>query len=379
MLHSHDTIFAEKQINVEKSNCTTNFKSFNVIVGNPIIDDEQLNDNETENNAEDTQMPIDQPAERPQLQAGSLGVSLCDDFLCDRPRSRIYINGEAESFSIWETRFTNYLYTLDKGIHDAITAEEEGDNFEEYNRRAYAELVQVLDERSLQLVLNDAANDGQAAFQILKNHYASIEKRRVLTLHEELTTIKMGSDEDITDYIIRTERAAMGLRTAGDTITENLLIAMTLKGPPESYKSFVVVHMQLDKYKTLTEFKAALNNYANIEALRSPTQSSAMTNKVKKQSKPFVSHSKQENIQCLSCGKMGHKSRDCRSKINLKCHFCQKSGHVESVCFEKRQSSVQVSTVTSDFTSDFSFTTSNTIQQIRAVIDYLWTVEQHLK
>eukprot|EP00794_Sanderia_malayensis_P017214 gene17214-18935_t len=188
------------------------------------------------------------------------------------PRSRIYFNGEAESFSIWKTRFTNYLYTLDKGIHDAIAGEEEGDDFEEYNRQAYAELVQVLDERSLQLVMNDAANDGQAAFQILKNHYASIEKPRVLTLYEELTTIKMGSDEDIADYTIRAERAATGLRTAGETMTDNLLIAMALKGLPESYQPFVVVHTQLDDYKTLTEFKAALNNYANIEALRSPTQ-----------------------------------------------------------------------------------------------------------
>eukprot|EP00794_Sanderia_malayensis_P011722 gene11722-biopygen9393 len=66
MLRSGDAIFAEKQFDVEKSNCTTSFEFFDATVGNPIIDDEELNDNETESNAEDTQMPIDQPDERPQ-------------------------------------------------------------------------------------------------------------------------------------------------------------------------------------------------------------------------------------------------------------------------------------------------------------------------
>ena len=88
------------------------------------------------------------------------------------PRTRIYFNGDPESFTVWETRFTNYLYTVDKGVYDAITGNEEGDDFAEKNRKAYAELVQVLDERSLQLIISDTANNGREAFKVLKNHYA---------------------------------------------------------------------------------------------------------------------------------------------------------------------------------------------------------------
>ena len=68
----------------------------------------------------------------------------------------------------------------------------------------------------------------------------------------------MSEQEDITDYIIRGERASTGLRAAGEQISDNLVIAMLLKGLPESFRPFVVVHTQLDKVKTLTEFKAQL-------------------------------------------------------------------------------------------------------------------------
>jgi hypothetical protein len=128
------------------------------------------------------------------------------------------------------------------------------------------QLSAILDERSLQMIMSDASNDGRKALQILRSHYASTEKPRVLTLYEQLTTLRMLADESITDYIIRAERAAVGLRTAGETITDNLIIAMMLKGLPEQFKPFVVVHTQLDKTKTVVEFKAALQLYANTEA-----------------------------------------------------------------------------------------------------------------
>ena len=56
------------------------------------------------------------------------------------PRTRLYFSGDPESFPIWEPRFVNHLYTVDKKVYDAITGENEGDDFAESNRRGYAEL-----------------------------------------------------------------------------------------------------------------------------------------------------------------------------------------------------------------------------------------------
>jgi hypothetical protein len=45
-------------------------------------------------------------------------------------------------------------------------------DFDSKNAEAYAELVQLLDDdRSLSLIIRDAADDGQGALQILRNHY----------------------------------------------------------------------------------------------------------------------------------------------------------------------------------------------------------------
>ena len=92
---------------------------------------------------------------------------------------------------IWETRFINHLYTMDKQVHDTIAGENEVDDFDVHNRRAYAELVQVLDERSLQLIMHDTRNDGKAGFKFLKDLYVSTENPWILTLYKTLTTITM--------------------------------------------------------------------------------------------------------------------------------------------------------------------------------------------
>lgn len=126
--------------------------------------------------------------------------------------------------------------------------------------------------------MRDAAHDGRKAFQILRQHYASTEKPRVLTLYEQLTTVTMTEAEDITDYLIRAENYAAGLRSADENISDNLVIAMIMKGLPTSYQPFVVVHTQIDKVQTFSEFKAALTNFDNAESARY-SQSTAMASK----------------------------------------------------------------------------------------------------
>jgi len=141
----------------------------------------------------------------------------------------------------------------------------------------------------------------------------------------------MGVEEDTMDYLIHAEHAATGLRKAGEAITDNIVLAIILKGLPEFCKPFVVVDTQLDRYKTLSAFKAALNNYSNTEAIRSnQEQSSAMASKTRKPTR-VQSYNQEGTVQCLLCGKMGHKSQDCRSTSKLQCQFCQQQVHVESI------------------------------------------------
>ena len=278
------------------------------------------------------------------------------------PRNRLFYSGNPTDYQMWETRFTNYLYTLDIKLYKAALPKEDSvqdeEDFHISNRRTYAELVQVLDERSLQLIMADAANDGRKALKVLRQHYASTEKPRVLSLYEELTTLRLNDTEDITGYLIRAERAATGLRTSGEQISDNLVIAMILKGLPETYKPFVVVHTQLDKIKTLSEFKSALNTYANTEAMRSPPNTALVTHSNSKWSSTnrnprTAPPTSDTRIQCLACGNTGHKARNCsQDRASLFCDHCQIIGHVEAICqkrkrlFNQNKSNVNVVTTT---------------------------------
>ena len=49
-------------------------------------------------------------------------------------------------------------------------------------------------------------------------------KPRIISLYTELTSLKMSEDECVTDYMIRAETAANSLKTAGETISDSLLI-----------------------------------------------------------------------------------------------------------------------------------------------------------
>eukprot|EP00794_Sanderia_malayensis_P011658 gene11658-12859_t len=78
---------------------------------------------------------------------------------------------------------------------DTITAE--------VNETAFAELIQFLDEHSLTLVVREAKDDARKAWKLLKNHYASGRKPRIITLYNELTTLQKCHSETITDYLLR--------------------------------------------------------------------------------------------------------------------------------------------------------------------------------
>ena len=60
--------------------------------------------------------------------------------------------------------------------------------------------------------MRDAAGDGRKALQILRDHYASQGKPRIIALYTELTSLEKGENESVTDYIIRAEKSVTALK-----------------------------------------------------------------------------------------------------------------------------------------------------------------------
>ena len=215
-------------------------------------------------------------------------------------RLNLVFDGSDDKFELWLVKFKAHL-RLQKLLN--IVTEERGTDakFADKNAQVFAELVTFLDDKSLSLVMRDAADDGKKALGILEEHYLGKSKPRIISLYTELTTLAKGTDESVTDYFLRAEKAATALKNAGEVISDGLLIAMSLKGLPQTYSAFTTVITQKDDM-TFVQFKAALKSYEETEKSRqSNSSSSVMSSAVKP-------------IKCYLCGKEGHKKPECPNK-----------------------------------------------------------------
>ena len=249
-------------------------------------------------------------------------------------RHRLYFDGDESKYELWEVKFFGYL-KLQK-LLDVVTADTPN---AENNAKVYAEMVQLLDDRSLSLIIRDAKDDGKKAVQVLRSHYLGCSKPRIIALYTELTSLKKSENENVTDYVIRAETAANSLKTAGETISDSLLIAMVLKGLPQCFGTFSTVITQRETTVDFSEFKKSLRCFEETERSRqaelglSTSEDSVMNISSKpNSSRPFSSGNVFTGT-CFSCGKVGHRKPDCPNRYEQKwCDYHKSRSHNSENC-----------------------------------------------
>ena len=121
------------------------------------------------------------------MNSGSTGYEPSSRYLC--------FDGDERNYEQWECRMLAYMKIKDMksvmlpGI--AVSAEAK--------EKAYAQLVQFLDSRSLNLVMHDAKDDGRKALEILRRHYAGTGKQRIISMYTTLCSLSKLPKEDLTD------------------------------------------------------------------------------------------------------------------------------------------------------------------------------------
>ena len=260
------------------------------------------------------------------------------------PRHRgLIFDGDESKYELWEIKFLGFMRlrklsdTIDPISDDArgeLPAADEANNAD-----AFAELIQCLDDRSLSLIMREARDDGRKAIGILREHYLGRSKPRIIGLYHALCSLNM-NNETTTDYILRAEQAAAALKTAGEEVSDALLIAMIIKGLPHTFSTFSALTSQKTDEPSVTEFKVALRSYEETMKARGGT--TADDDQVFYTARANA-NSPNRRQTCDNCGKVGHKSANCWRKSRW-CLNCKSNTHDTKYCRRKNARTVTANT-----------------------------------
>ena len=94
-------------------------------------------------------------------------------------RSGLIFNGDPDRYELWEVKFLGQLRL--RKLLSAVT--DSADPTVDANAEVFAELGQLLDDRSLSLIIRDAKDDGKKALGILREHYLGRSKPRIISVY----------------------------------------------------------------------------------------------------------------------------------------------------------------------------------------------------
>ena len=235
-------------------------------------------------------------------------------------------DGDENKFEMWFVKFTSYLRL--QGLHEVINMGDDApEPDEEENASVFAELVQIIDDKSLGLIMRDARDKGREAMKILIEYYKSNRKPRILALYSELFSSSKHKDETVMDFMLRIETKVAHLKDAGEVFSESLLQAIVLRALPDEFSAFCTINTQEET--NFAQFKIRLR--AEEERILRQGEANNKNTEIMAMKERRPNSTQDGGIKCYACGEYGHKQYQC-PKGDKYCSTCQTKTHNTADC-----------------------------------------------
>ena len=178
----------------------------------------------------------------------------------------------------------------------------------------WSHLALLLNNTTLMYIKNDCVEtdgygDGTKARKLLQEKFCKAERPTKVCLVGQLGKLRLGSEEALDDYFVRSQELMTRLSEAGEGITDTLFNALVIKGLPDRPDHFVVQE-SFQPAKTFPELRTRLRNYDDSRKARcgERTGHGHIAMQVMRMKKEVSSKG------CYVCGQKNHKARNCKSK-----------------------------------------------------------------
>ncbi|XP_063609275.1 uncharacterized protein LOC134783360 [Penaeus indicus] len=211
-------------------------------------------------------------------------------------------DGNADNYDLWEENFHGVLYVMK--LHHAFdryaSERPDGYNLEDAKKTIYSYLTGYLDITSLGMIKREARDDGVKALAVLRKYYMRETNHRLNALWRTFINKRL-EEGSVTQYLSSMEETVAALRESGESVSDRLIVATTLKGLPPKYKNFVDVANQRDPSYDYPGLKTALFSHEDHLKENSDTERVMVTQ----------GNSTANQKRCFKCGEPGHFASKC--------------------------------------------------------------------
>lgn len=212
-------------------------------------------------------------------------------------------------------------------------------DFEDKDQDARAEIIVALEPDVVRMVKNFRTSS--EIWSYLKETYDRKSTRKKAELFRKLLKLRMGENQNITEYLTQFDIIVSELRELIDDIDEDFLTVMLLDSLPSKYEAIKAAFDTATEFPTLNILRSRLLEIGNkTEQSVSNCEDSALkVNRFRKggsrKSNNYVDNQGMNNFfpyTCFKCGKKGHMAKHCRNKNYKANEACELSDNESIQC-----------------------------------------------